>query len=211
LKTKIVDDFIENLKQPTKGLDVNAHANNVTSQLDYVVLLRKLLLCAETKDENMEPIEGASERCSSQYDMNDHYLDIKVDIESGKQLKNPCNDQELPNTVVEMKQGSKVLCKSPVAKQSLYPQWFSCGHEVRIFDSMRESLEFEVSHYDGDRLHYIGTAFVDITDMQTRSATSCSGWFKLVDKRLKENQTLTGQVKLVISVAPNQMQTVDTA
>jgi hypothetical protein len=71
MKTKIVDDFIENLKQPTKGLDVNAHANNVASQLDYIVLLRKLLLCAETRDENMEPMEAASERGSSQFDMSD--------------------------------------------------------------------------------------------------------------------------------------------
>ena len=84
MKPKIVDDFIENLKQPSKGLDVNAHANSVASQLDYVILLRKLLLCAETKDENTDREEVQSERGSSQYDMSDQYLNLTVDIESGK-------------------------------------------------------------------------------------------------------------------------------
>lgn len=50
IKPKIVDDFIENCKQPAKSLDVNAHANSVHNQLDYVVLLRKLLQIAETRE-----------------------------------------------------------------------------------------------------------------------------------------------------------------
>jgi hypothetical protein len=72
------------------------------------------------------------------------------------------NEEELPNAVVQLKLGSKVLCEGPVCKQSLYPQWFSLGHDVKIYDSIREKLEFEVSHHDGVKLHYIGTAFVDI-------------------------------------------------
>ena len=106
-----------------------------------------------------------------------------------------------------------MLIEGPVCKQSLYPQWFSLGHQVRIFDSARENLEFEVSHSDGERLHYIGTAFVDINDIQMRSSTQTTGWFNLVDKRDKRtpNQkppkmNLTGQIKVAVTVAPNLVQ-----
>ena len=47
IKPKIVDDFIETGKQPTKSLDVNCTANSFQSQLDFIVLVRKIVKLVE--------------------------------------------------------------------------------------------------------------------------------------------------------------------
>lgn len=47
IKPKIVDDFIEVSKQPAKSLDVNCTANNFQNQLDFIVLIRKIVKLVE--------------------------------------------------------------------------------------------------------------------------------------------------------------------
>ena len=47
LKPKIVEDFIETCKQPAKSLDVNCTANRFQSQLDFIVLMRKIIKLVE--------------------------------------------------------------------------------------------------------------------------------------------------------------------
>ena len=47
IKPKIVDDFITTGRQPTKSLDVNCTANSFQSQLDFVVLVRKIVKLVE--------------------------------------------------------------------------------------------------------------------------------------------------------------------
>ena len=47
IKPKIVDDFIETCKQPAKSLDVNCTANRFQSQLDFIVLMRKIVKLVE--------------------------------------------------------------------------------------------------------------------------------------------------------------------
>ena len=49
IKPKIVDDFIETSKQPSKSLDVNCTANTFQSQLDFIVLIRKICKLVETQ------------------------------------------------------------------------------------------------------------------------------------------------------------------
>ena len=47
IKPKIVDDFIETCKQPSKSLDVNCTANRFQSHLDFVTLIRKIVNLVE--------------------------------------------------------------------------------------------------------------------------------------------------------------------
>ena len=49
IKPKIVDDFIATGRQPTKSLDVNCTANSFQSQLDFVVLVRKIVKLVEVQ------------------------------------------------------------------------------------------------------------------------------------------------------------------
>ena len=50
LKPKIIDDFVESLRQPTKSMDVNCTANRFQTHLDFVVLIRKLIKLIEVKN-----------------------------------------------------------------------------------------------------------------------------------------------------------------
>lgn len=146
VKPKIVDDFIENCKQPVKSLDVNAQANSFQSQLDYIVLLRKLCQIAETRD-SLAPEMTESEKT----EVDEHeYMIVQIDIESGRQLRNPVNRLELPNAIVQLKQNQEVLASSDVRNGSCYPEWQSRGHEVRLQLPLLDKLEFDVSHRDGD-------------------------------------------------------------
>lgn len=47
IKPKLVADFIETGKQPLKSLDVNVTAATFQSQLDFIVLVRKLAKLVE--------------------------------------------------------------------------------------------------------------------------------------------------------------------
>ena len=47
IKPKIVEDFIETGKQPVKSLDVNCTASQFQSQLDFIVLMRKIVKLVE--------------------------------------------------------------------------------------------------------------------------------------------------------------------
>ena len=109
MKPKIVDDFIENCKQPAKSLDINAQANSVQNEVDYIVLLRKLCQIAETRDAMVPDV------VETQSEVDDHeYMVVSVDIESGRQLRNPINRLELPNACVQLKQDLAVVVESDV-------------------------------------------------------------------------------------------------
>ena len=56
IKPKLVEDFIETGKQPVKSLDVNCTAAVFQSQLDFIVLVRKLLKLVELHTQGSQTI-----------------------------------------------------------------------------------------------------------------------------------------------------------
>ena len=59
IKPKLIDDFIETCKQPAKSLDVNCTANSFQSQLDFVVLVRKIVKLIELQIEKTNPLTAS--------------------------------------------------------------------------------------------------------------------------------------------------------
>ena len=78
VKPKIVDDFI--LEMTDNKLDVNRTANNLqSSQLDYMLLIRKLLKSLPALETPEEPATFADS------------LRLDIKIESAMRLRNPSN------------------------------------------------------------------------------------------------------------------------
>ena len=102
IKSKIIDDFVEVCKQPTKSLDVNCTSNSLQSQIDFVVLIRKLLKVVEIKNHG-EPNATLMLSMEQDQQVNIDKLNLSIDIESAMRLRNPINNLEPPNAFVKAK------------------------------------------------------------------------------------------------------------
>ena len=86
-------------------LDVNIVSHTFKNHLDYVVLLRKLVLYLELKmldksrsQENLL----MSGRTREQEEPSEEIMNFKIEIESAMRLRNPLNDLEPPNSFVHL-------------------------------------------------------------------------------------------------------------
>mmetsp|Transcript_8969 Transcript_8969/g.8323 ORF Transcript_8969/g.8323 Transcript_8969/m.8323 type:complete len:111 (+) Transcript_8969:499-831(+) len=85
-------------------LDVNLTSHSFKNHIDYVVLLRKMVLYFETKaGDKSSTNENMLLSGRNQEDLSKDYISLKLDIESGIRLKNPVNDLEAPNSFVYLK------------------------------------------------------------------------------------------------------------
>jgi hypothetical protein len=130
IKSKIIDDFVEVCKQPAKSLDVNCTSNSLQSQIDFVVLIRKLLKVVEIKNHG-EPNATLMLSMEQDQQVNIDKLNLSIDIESAMRLRNPINNLEPPNAFVKAKPPQLQQVHKPhdgnfqtnIVNQSCYPSW----------------------------------------------------------------------------------------
>ena len=126
IKVKIVDDFIDTCRQPLKSLDVNCTANSFQSQLDFIVLIRKLTKLVEIKDRS--EIGNQSTVMHDAHPQSEKLL-LSIDIESAMRIRNPTNHLEPPNAFVKFKSPDLQGCsvenefQTNIINSSCYPSW----------------------------------------------------------------------------------------
>jgi hypothetical protein len=125
IKVKIVDDFVDTCRQPLKSLDVNCTANSFQSQLDFIVLIRKLAKLVEIKDKS----EIAAQSIVADHHPTAEKLVLSVDVESAMRIRNPSNNLEPPNAFVKFKSPTLMGCsienefQTNIINSSCYPSW----------------------------------------------------------------------------------------
>lgn len=187
MKPKIVDDFIAELL-PNK-LDVNRSANDLQStQLDYILLIRKLIKSLPA------PEEPLAEEFTE-------VLKLDVKIESAMRLRNPTNQHEPPSAfvrVVSPYSGSMCEIETSAVNQSCYPYWPQTAHKLEIPLSAAnlhaltvQQLEFQVFTKTVTEPKLIGVAFVDISSLYVRNSAEASamisGYYHVVDRNVIRN------------------------
>ena len=125
VKVKIVDDFVDTCRQPLKSLDVNCTANSFQSQLDFIVLIRKLAKLVEIKDKS----ELATATKMHDAHPQTEKLVLSIDVESAMRIRNPSNHLEPPNSFVKFKSPDLQGCsvenefQTNIVNSSCYPSW----------------------------------------------------------------------------------------
>jgi len=113
IKEKIVDDFIQSMRDGVAkegcnpshflSLDANAASHAFKNHIDYVVLLRKLVMYFDTRTSEKSQTNLLSGRSHPESLPSHDEMLLKVDIESAIRLKNPVNELEAPNALVVMR------------------------------------------------------------------------------------------------------------
>ena len=148
IKTKIIDDFIETCKQPLKSLDVNCTANRFQSQLDFIVLIRKIVKIVEVQLHGSKSLLSQQMSQAAQQEPVVEKLTLSIDVVSAMRLLNPVNEHEPPNSYVRFRipQMLKDVVsqdqdfKTNIVNASCYPNWQSKNHKV-IVPLSQENLD----------------------------------------------------------------------
>ena len=207
IKPKIVDDFIETCKQPAKSLDVNCTANRFQSQLDFIVLMRKIVKLVELQLSTKQTLVSQMSM-SVQQEPEVEKLTLSIDVVSAMRLLNPVSELEPPNSFVRFRLPQHMQSvvsqdldfSTNVINASCYPAWQSRDHKVVIplskanLDHIMggtQLLEFDVMHsqFEGYQqskptLHLIGTAFVDFSALAldtSQKENVISGYFHVIN------------------------------
>ena len=139
IKPKIVEDFIETGKQPVKSLDVNCTAAIFQSQLDFIVLVRKLIKLVEIHTPGSQTIASQMSLPQTKEPAVQNLI-LSIDVLSAMRLLNPVNEMEPPNSFVRFRTPQAMQgvisedndFKTNVINESCYPSWQSRNHKVII-------------------------------------------------------------------------------
>lgn len=102
IKPKIVEDFVDVLKQPAKSLDVNCTARSFQSQIDFIVLVRKIVKLVELQMARGTTLAAAMSMTTSA-EPSVETLTLSIDVVSAMRLLNPVNEMEPPNSFVRFR------------------------------------------------------------------------------------------------------------
>lgn len=234
LKEKIVDDFLDNLKP--NPLDYSLSTHTMKLKTDYLLLVRKLYgylehrgelnLGKEEEKQSLEKVPSTQKRDFKPKEI--RRCSLTVSIEGANNVKNPCAENNPPNTYVCFRnvfETEEKELRTPVVYRTTFPAW-AYQYELKAIPIsqlctilLNNELEFEVFHKKmptdgqyanlGQESILIGKAFIDGSSLVKRKdRMQTTGYYHIFqndqDKHLddyEETKLITqGQLKVTLTV-----------